>query len=138
MPMSASKPDSQAIAAYRHTRCLLIAYYLLAVVWGVRQVWHSVSSRIDLLVPLTFQLALAWWAIVDAKSRNRPIPLLSQQWYFWFGPLLVPVYVISSRGWRGVGFLVLHVALWMAVTTAAYHVGGVILYGDAWIRALLE
>jgi len=42
---------------------------------------------------------------------------LSQQWFFLAAGLLVPVYVIWSRGWRGVGYVALHSVLGYLLAT---------------------
>ncbi len=129
-------PTPRAASVFRHTRWFLIAYYAIAVVWGVRNIYHTEPSGLDLLVPIAFAAALAWWAIVDARLRRHPIPVLARPWYFLLAALVVPWYVVWSRGWRGAGLVVLHATLWYALATVALHVGGVAVYGEEWLRAL--
>jgi len=124
-----------ASVGFRHTRWLLATFYALAVAWGVRNAWFWLPSGLDLLVPVALWVALSWWAILDAKSRGYAIPVLSQQWFFLFVWILVPVYVVWSRGWRGVGYLALHSALWMAVATLTMHAVGLLAFGNEWVRA---
>jgi hypothetical protein len=120
----------------RHTRRFLVAYYLLAELWGMRNIWFWESSALDYFVPIALAVALGWWAVVDAKRRGRPIPMVAQPWFVLFAVPLVPAYVIWTWRWRGVGWLVLHTALWIALTTLATHVGGLIVFGREWLRAL--
>jgi hypothetical protein len=141
--MAGAAPAEQPTAAQpppawrgpRHTRWFLVTFYALAVVWGVRNVRHAEPSGLDLLVPLALAAALGWWAIVDARRRRHPIPVLARPWFFLLAGLVVPGYVLWSRGWRGVGLVALHAALWYALATVAMHVGGVAVYGEEWLRA---
>jgi hypothetical protein len=133
----ATSPSAQppTIHDTRHTRLLLLFYYLLAELWGIRNIWYWEPSTLDYFVPIALAVALGWWAVVDAKRRGRPIPMVSQPWFVLLAMLLVPMYMIWSRRWRGVGYLALHAALWYALATATMHVGGIILFGKDWLRA---
>jgi len=126
----AATPPPAAAPGRGHTLWLLAALYGLAVFWGIRGIYASEPSRLDLLVQLAFIIALGWWTIVDARRRQRPIPLLARPWFFLAGGFLVPLYVIWSRRWRGLGWMILHAALWFAVATLVMNVGGWIVFGD--------
>jgi hypothetical protein len=119
----------------RHTHHFLVAYYLLAELWGVRSIWYWESSRLDILVPLVLSVALGWWAVVDAKRRGHVIPMFAQPWFVLLAPVLVPVYVIWTRRWPGVGWLVLHVVLSYSLATISMHLGGLLVFGGEWLRA---
>lgn len=131
-------PEQPSIVAseVRHTRFFLVAFYALAAVWGVRSVRFWEPSGLDLLTPVALSITLAWWAIVDARKRRHPIPVLSRTWFFLLAVLLVPGYVIWSRRWRGVGWVALHGILWYAFATMVMHGGGVMVFGDEWLQAL--
>ena len=68
-------------------------------------------------------------------SVVRPIPAMSHHWFVLLAGLLVPGYIIWSRGWRGAGWVMLHGFLWYASATIALLVGGVAIYGKEWLRA---
>ena len=110
-------PEAPASTGFRHTRWFLIAYYLLFAMWGIRSAWPTVPSRLDIMVPIALYAVASWWVVVDARARGRGVPLLSQQWFFLAAGLLVPVYVIWSRGWRGVGYVALHGVLGYLLAT---------------------
>jgi hypothetical protein len=135
-------PDQPAIPtppterASRHTLWFLVALYTLAIAWGVRNIHFWEPSRMDGVFPVALAIALGWWAIVDARRRRHPIPLLTRPWFFLVAGLLVPGYVIWSRRWNGLGWLALNGVLWYAVATVVMHVGGWLVFGDEWLRAL--
>lgn len=101
-----------AMAGTNHTRWCLATYYGLAVVWGVRSLYQERESPLDYLEPLAMTIALGSWAIVDARRRGHPIPLLSRGWFFVFAGILVPGYAIGSKGWRGAGWVIFHGIAW--------------------------
>ena len=98
----------------------------MAVVWGVRNVHYWQPSLVDLLIQPSMAITLAWWAIADSIARGRSIPLLSRNWFVIAAGVAVPGYVIWSRGWRGVGLLLLHAIGWYAVGVAAMIVGQIV------------
>jgi hypothetical protein len=123
-----------AASGFWHTLWFLIAFYTLSVVWGVRNIRFREPSDLDLLMPVAFAICLGWWAIVDARRRGGPIPVLARPWFFLLAGVVVPGYVIWSRRWRGVGWVVLHAALWFVLATVAMHAGGMFVYGYEWLR----
>jgi hypothetical protein len=91
---------------------------------------------LDFFLPLGFAACLGLWAVTDARRRRHPIPLLAQPWFFLLAGIVVPCYVIWSRNWQGLAWLVLHAILLFVVATAALHIGGVIVYGEAWLKSI--
>jgi hypothetical protein len=110
-------------------RLFLAVYYGLAIVWGVRSIRPAEPSVLDLLVPLVLAVTLGCWAIADARRQMRSIPLLSRHWFVLFALLLVPGYVVWSRGWRGVGWMALHSASWYGLCTATMYAAWTVVYG---------
>ncbi len=81
-------------------------------------------------------LFLSLWAVADARQRQRPIPRSQQFWFFVLAGLVVPGYVIMTRGWRGAGWVVLHAVAWYGIATLTMHVTGYLYFGDAWWAAM--
>jgi hypothetical protein len=133
-PTATTSPE--ATAGSFHSGCFLVAFYLLAVVWGVRSIYRSEASGLDFLVPVSLSICLGSWAVVDARHRCHPIPMLSQSWFLLLAVLVVPGYVIWSRRWRGLGWLALQFVVWFTVAAISVHVGGLAIYGRGWLRAL--
>jgi hypothetical protein len=107
----------------------LIGFYALAAIWGILTVKPSQASILDLLFPIVFAICLGSWAVIDARRRRHPIPMSAQPWFILFAGVVVPGYVIWSRGWRGLGWLALHAFLWFLLATIIFIVGRIIVYG---------
>lgn len=121
---------------YWHTHWFLRAFYALAVIWGLRNILYWKSSGLDVLMPIVFAGLLSWWAFVDASQRRHPIPILARAWFFLSAGIMVPAYVVWSRGWRGIGWMVLHVVLWYLLATAIMFIGGMLFFGDNWLPGI--
>lgn len=128
--------QATTVSDFPHNRWFLIGFYSLAVLWGIRNIYHNQPSMLDLLIPIALSICLGWWAVTDARRRRQPIPLTAQVWFFILAVLVVPGYVIWSRGWRGMAWVALHLFIWYLVVTIAFHLGGVLVYGKAWLQAL--
>ena len=42
----------------------------------------------------------------------------------------------AGRGWRGLGWLLLIAVCWYTLATVVMHAGGLIVFGDDWLRAM--
>jgi hypothetical protein len=119
----ASFPHREGVVRYRHTIWFLMAFYALAIASGVRSIHIEQPSALDSLLPIAFALALGWWATTDAAQRHRPIPLLSRDWFFILAGFIVPGYVIWSRRWRGLFYLLLCTVSWYGLVALIMIIG---------------
>jgi hypothetical protein len=94
---------------------LLTVSYGAAVLFGLGAAGPTEQAGADTLLAAVLAVALGWWAVADARARWRPIPLLARPWFFVFAGLLVPGYVIWSRGWRGAVWVAVSVVGWVGV-----------------------
>jgi len=118
MNVEAPPPASDDFAR-SNRRWFLTAFYVLAVANGLSSAW-SEKTAADYLLGLCMTWVTGIWAIRDAMARGHPIPALSRGWFILFANPAVPVYVIWSRGWRGVGWLLLHLVGFFGLTTLVY------------------
>ena len=108
------------------------AFYTLAALSGGRST-IEVDDGIDrFLINIAVALTLGLWATQDAKLRGKPIPRSQQMWFLLFAILVVPCYVILTRGWKGLGWVTLHVLGWLVTSFVAMNGMGTIRYGAEW------
>ena len=78
-----------------------------------------------------FALAHAWllemWCSADASLRGRPLGHAWRWMIFLFWYITVPAYLVSSRGWRGVGTLVVSIVLLLACLSAGVFAGNCLI-----------
>ena len=94
-----------------------LAFYALAIVNGVRSAVVVQRSAGDLVFDAGFAICLYSWVAGDARRRREPIYWSLRLWYFAFAVLLVPGYVIATRGWKGAGWVVFHALGWVILGT---------------------
>ena len=109
-----------------------VAFYGLAILWGARSAVASERSASDFVFQVVLAMCLGIWAVTDARQREKPIPRSQQFWFLILAWLVVPGYVIVTRGWKGLGWIALNALSWFAIATLAMHITGFIYYGDAW------
>lgn len=59
-------------AVSRPTRWLLVYFYLLCVIWGLRCIWHTQESPLDFYLPISLWIIAGWWVVTDARQRKHP------------------------------------------------------------------
>lgn len=114
-----------------HTAGLLIVFYTLAIVWGVRCIRYTEQSSLDLLVPLALAVSVGVWGLVDARRLGRVIPTLAKPWFILAPGVAVLIYIVWTRRWRGVVWIALHLAVWYAIVAAVFRIGWGIIHGRA-------
>ena len=92
----------------------------------------------DTLAQYLFTLLMAstaaLWTVLDARRHNRPIVHIGQLVVFFFWPIAVPLYLIWTRGFRGLGWAVLHAVGLFLTLYIAYVATGISAYGvDAFV-----
>lgn len=112
-------------------RWFFLSFYALAIVWGLRNVEYGRPSALDVLTPVAEATCLAWWALSDARQRGRPIPFNVRAWFFLLAFIVVPGYVISSRGWRGIVWVALNAFTWYALCLFTMLLGRYVAFGSA-------
>jgi len=96
-----------------------LGYYLHADLWGVHSAVASEEAADDLVFSFALAVSLCAWALADARQRQKPIPRSQQIWFYVFAPLVVPGYVILTRGWRGLGWVLFHALGWFVIANLA-------------------
>lgn len=116
-----------------HTKWFLSAFYLLAVLSGINSALMP-GTATDLILSFAVAISMGCWAVVDARLRDRPTPMSARAWFVLLAWFVVPLYVIWSRGWRGLGWVLAHGACWFLLATIAMNVVGFSVFGEDWGR----
>ena len=120
----------------RHRFVLVLAMYLLAAGGNMIVVLRPEELLVRLLLPVAMCSIMTYWCVVDSRMRGSPI-VHSLHWIIFFTwPIAVPIYLIRSRGLRGLGLALLHTIGLYAATMAAYLLTGYVRYGEEWFHAL--
>ncbi|MGE3240101.1 MAG: hypothetical protein AB7G28_11385 [Pirellulales bacterium] len=62
----------------------------------------------------------AGWCLADASWRGQPMTWAAQLLAYMFWPIAVPIYLIASRGWRGLGWALLNTIAFYITSVAAH------------------
>lgn len=108
---------------------IIVAFYSAAAIFGLIQAL-SENGLAHLLSSLLLACSAAGWCAADALRRGKSMPWAVKLLTFLFWPIAAPIYLIVSRGWRGVGWTLLNVLCIYAVVFAAY-IATWYLLGDA-------
>ena len=103
---------------------IVVAIYGLSALWGVVQALNS-NGLAAFLGSLLFALLTTGWCIADSRRRGRPLLSVLQMIMFFTWPVAVPIYLIASRGLRGVGYIFLHslgmvLTMWISFLATLY------------------
>ncbi|HUY90075.1 MAG TPA: hypothetical protein VMV10_15165 [Pirellulales bacterium] len=124
--------SSSASSGNRHSQWFLLGFYLLAIASGIREIRYRQESALDLLVPFSMALWLSLWALADSKQRGRPILWSLRCWFFLLAVIVVPCYVIWTRGWRGLGLVAANTIAWTILSVVTTVIGGRLVFGADW------
>jgi hypothetical protein len=115
-------------------RVVLLALYLLVGANAVLQACLPVGPLLHIVLAIMVASTATYACIVDSRIVGRPI-VQSIHWImFLTWPLAAPIYLIYSRGLRGVLLTVLHGIGLVFVSTVAFHLAGYLAYGNSWFR----
>ena len=134
-PASQSAPARNSAKAWEiRQRFVLVAalYLVIAVGYVVAVLRPEAVSVIRLVVSAAVATMAAYWCVVDSRVRGSPI-VQSLHWIIFFTwPIAVPIYLVWSRRWWGLGLALAHGIGIYAVCLAAYHLTGYLVYGAQW------
>ena len=82
------------------------------------------SREAENLMSWAFALMLAHWCLADAKRRGYHRPYEFGAFLFFLWPVVLPAYLLHTRGWRGLplcaGLFVLALLPWLSGAAAYY------------------
>ncbi len=63
---------------------------------------HDPSIEARFVMTLALTLVIAWWAFDDAKKRKYHRPYEFGAFLFFAWPIVLPFYLVATRGWKGI------------------------------------
>ena len=61
---------------------------------------ETTSAGSDLVYEYGFSMLLMWWVYRDRHQRRFPVPYEFEAFVFFAWPIVVPYYLVRTRGWR--------------------------------------
>lgn len=110
-------------------RAMMIgAFYLFVALLFVRAWAIGAQTLADLGLAICAAAAVTLACIADSKIVARPIPHAARWVMLFLWPVAVPLYLLWSRGWRGlivlVAFFIGYIALALAIPLVMFNVLG--------------
>ena len=102
----------------------------MAALWGVRVTVLDQDPSGEFLFALLWAGMGTWWCVVDGRMRNAPLPTLASWDILFLAVVAVPLYVIWSRGRRGVWLVLKHGVLMFLTMTVFATIAMLYLGGD--------
>jgi hypothetical protein len=89
-------------------RLPIVMLYVASMVNGTV---HCFTQNPNVLwtIALCMGVSAIHWVQLDARHRGRPIPRIALQLLLMLWTLFVPIYLISTRWFRGFGWVILNI-----------------------------
>jgi hypothetical protein len=72
------------------------------------------ASAAALASMILFPSIMASWVLADARRRRQKLPYDFGSFVFFAWPVVVPIYLFATRGWRAFGTLGLYFLIYLA------------------------
>jgi len=113
----------------KHTLSLISIFYTSTAVWSVGQIFFGEIAGISLIFRVAIGLAPSMWLTRDAKLRGWFLPHVVHPFVLAFWVIVVPVYVIWTRKWRGLKLVVFHALLTLLLTIVLNNAALYLIWG---------
>lgn len=104
-----------------HTKRFLIVFYGITASLGMLN--PRENSDLEFLLAIALSFSMAWWAITDASDRGGPIRPVLRFLVIISGWLAAPIYLLWTRGLRGLGWLLLNAVAFVIVLLTTLLIG---------------
>ena len=81
--------------------------------------------------PASSPILLLLSAREPCRPCPEPIPYSQRIWFYVLAPVVVPGYILGTRGWRGLGYVVFHCLAWFALMISVMMLASLVYYGAA-------
>ena len=124
--------DGKKLQRYRNFS--LICIYFLFALWSVRSALFEEIQLTDIAISFALSAVMVKFCVVDSRCRGQLL-LRSFHWIIFFTwPVSVPIYLLCSRGIKGIGWAVLNVVLLILMHFVFFTVTSYLAWGESWLR----
>jgi len=109
-------------------RNLIAISFALQFVWGLRTAFNPDKPEM-VLVAIVAGVVATQFCIVDSKIIGNPLPWSLGWLIFGTWTLAVPIYLIRTRGWKRLHWMVFWGILWTLAAMIPFFAMEYILYG---------
>src|SRR5687767_15933871 len=95
------------------TLLLIVAVLSLPIVTVTAPDSKIAAHRADFYKWSILPLAIVNWIIADARERRRTLCYDYDGFQYWVWPILAPVYLVQTRGWRATYPVFAFVLIWI-------------------------
>ena len=112
----------------------LVALYFATLSWGAIQCFPQ-QGGVHYIFALLMASMAALWVVFDARHRGKPLVSIVQFLVLVSWPVAVPIYLISTRGVRGLGWSLLNLVGLAVMCLLGFFATSLAVYGsDAFFR----
>ncbi len=109
---------------------IALGFYIATALGGLTEAL-SQNALVHYLDALLLACSAAGWCVVDARRRDKKFPWAVQFLTLLFWIVAVPIYLIVSRGWSGLGWTFLNAIGFLATFVVANLVTYYVAFGPA-------
>ena len=117
-PLSARQMPKWLQGMFVPTLLLWLYAIALGIATGL-QSYGILPSGADLSSRMALSLVMAFWVTADARKRRRALCYDYDSFVFFAWPIVMPIYLIQTRGWRALLTLLCFIGIWMVVILVA-------------------
>jgi len=110
-----------------------LAFYVAIAIWGVLQCVAADSTVTYYLASLIVAFLATNWAVVDSRTRASGFVAILQCVYFFTWPIASLVYLVATRGIRGIGWWLIHAVGLLVTVCLTFYPTFYLLYWFGWI-----
>jgi len=83
--------------------------------WGITTAIDpdGMSTRAEMAASVALSLVIASWVSADARKRGRRLCYDYDSFVYFAWPVVGPVYLFRTRGWRGLLTLLCFAGIWL-------------------------
>ncbi|ELP34201.1 hypothetical protein [Rhodopirellula baltica] len=107
---------------------LVVSLYVLIGFASAFNVFHYDNATAYYACSIVFALLATMWAINDARSLARTFYPVLRMLHLLFCPISLAIYLVCTRGFRGLGMVALHIIAMMVVANVAFYTVFYVLY----------